>query len=127
MDRDPKHLQKMLLRTNDHKGTSMLEIYQNCIVFNDGAFQLFTDKKSRPRETIYLEQGEPIARLAATLTSAEALGAVPILDTHLPAAISVSGPAERLPLKKLEKAAVLLKEVASKLTDESDEGPSLDD
>ncbi|MEX0647329.1 MAG: 2-oxoacid:ferredoxin oxidoreductase subunit beta [Balneolaceae bacterium] len=60
MDRDPKHLKKMLLRTHQHKGTSMLEIYQNCIVFNDGAFELFTDKKSRPRETIYLEHGEPL-------------------------------------------------------------------
>ena len=38
----------------------MLEILQNCIVFNDGAFELFTDKKSRPRETIYLEDGEPL-------------------------------------------------------------------
>lgn len=60
MDRDPKHLQKMLKRTHEHKGASMLEIYQNCIVFNDGAFELFTDKKSRPREAIYLEQGEPL-------------------------------------------------------------------
>ncbi len=60
MDRDPKHLQKMLKRTHEHSGTSMLEIYQNCIVFNDGAFELFTDKKSRPREAIYLEDGEPL-------------------------------------------------------------------
>jgi len=60
MDRDPKHLQKMLLRASQHKGTSMLEILQNCIVFNDGAFELFTDKKSRPRKTIYLEDGEPM-------------------------------------------------------------------
>lgn len=60
MDRDPKHLNRMLLRAHQHRGTSMLEIYQNCIVFNDGAFELFTDKKSRPRETIYLEHGEPL-------------------------------------------------------------------
>ena len=60
MDRDPKHLRKMLKRTHEHKGASMLEIYQNCIVFNDGAFELFTDKKSRPREAIYLDQGEPL-------------------------------------------------------------------
>ena len=60
MDRDPKHLQKMLLRASEHKGTSMLEILQNCIVFNDGAFELFTDKKTRPRETIYLEDGDPL-------------------------------------------------------------------
>jgi 2-oxoglutarate/2-oxoacid ferredoxin oxidoreductase subunit beta len=60
MDRDPKHLQEMILRTHAHQGTSMLEIYQNCIVFNDGAFELFTDKKSRPREAIYLENGKPL-------------------------------------------------------------------
>ncbi|SMO79166.1 2-oxoacid:ferredoxin oxidoreductase subunit beta [Gracilimonas mengyeensis] len=60
MDRDPRHLQKMLQRTHAHQGASMLEIYQNCIVFNDGAFELFTDKKSRPREAIYLEQDEPL-------------------------------------------------------------------
>ncbi|MEX0770556.1 MAG: 2-oxoacid:ferredoxin oxidoreductase subunit beta [Balneolaceae bacterium] len=60
MDRDPRHLQELIQRTNKHRGTSMLEIYQNCIVFNDGAFELFTDKKSRPRETIYLEHGEPL-------------------------------------------------------------------
>lgn len=60
MDRDPRHLQQMLERSHEHQGTSMLEIYQNCIVFNDGAFELFTDKKSRPREAIYLEDGEPL-------------------------------------------------------------------
>ncbi len=60
MDRDPKHLNEMILRANQHRGTSMLEIYQNCIVFNDGAFGLFTDKQSRPAETIYLEHGKPL-------------------------------------------------------------------
>ena len=40
IDRDPKHLREMLKRSNDHKGTSLLEIYQNCNVFNDGAFFL---------------------------------------------------------------------------------------
>lgn len=60
MDRDPRHLNAMLKRAHEHQGASMLEIYQNCIVFNDGAFELFTDKRSRPRETIYLEHGEPM-------------------------------------------------------------------
>nr|WP_242978801.1 2-oxoacid:ferredoxin oxidoreductase subunit beta [Rhodohalobacter mucosus] len=60
MDRDPRHLKEMLLRAGNHRGTSMLEIYQNCIVFNDGAFELFTDKKSRPNEAIYLEHGKPL-------------------------------------------------------------------
>jgi 2-oxoglutarate ferredoxin oxidoreductase subunit beta len=60
MDREPNHLKQMLLMANLHRGTSMLEIYQNCIVFNDGAFELFTDKKTRPREAIYLEQDQPL-------------------------------------------------------------------
>lgn len=60
MDRDPKHLKEMILRSHQHNGASMLEIYQNCVVFNDGAFELFTDKKSRPTEAIYLEDGEPL-------------------------------------------------------------------
>ncbi len=60
MDRDPKHLQEMLLRSNAHKGTSFLEIYQNCNIFNDGAFEIFTEKATKPIETIFLEQGKPL-------------------------------------------------------------------
>lgn len=60
MDRDPKHLQEMLKRSHAHKGTSFLEIYQNCNIFNDGAFEVFTDKKSRKEEALYLEQGRPL-------------------------------------------------------------------
>jgi len=60
MDRDPKHLQDMLLRSNAHKGTSFLEIYQNCNIFNDGAFEIFTEKASKPIETLFLEHGKPL-------------------------------------------------------------------
>jgi 2-oxoglutarate ferredoxin oxidoreductase subunit beta len=60
MDRDPKHLQEMLLRSNAHKGASFLEIYQNCNIFNDGAFEIFTEKSSKPMETLFLEQGKPL-------------------------------------------------------------------
>lgn len=60
MDRDPKHLQAMLIRTQQHKGASFLEIYQNCNIFNDGAFEIFTEKSSKPEETIFLEQGKPL-------------------------------------------------------------------
>lgn len=60
MDRDPKHLQEMLLRSNAHKGSSFLEIYQNCNIFNDGAFEIFTEKSSKPTETLFLEQGKPL-------------------------------------------------------------------
>jgi 2-oxoglutarate ferredoxin oxidoreductase subunit beta len=60
MDRDPKHLQQSLIRANQHKGASFLEIYQNCNIFNDGAFEIFTEKSSKPEETLFLEQGKPL-------------------------------------------------------------------
>jgi len=60
MDRDPKHLQAMLLRTHQHKGASFLEIYQNCNIFNDGAFEVFTEKSSKMQEVLFLEQGKPL-------------------------------------------------------------------
>lgn len=60
MDRDPKHLQNMLLRSHSHRGSSFLEIYQNCNIFNDGAFEIFTDKKTKSNETLFLEHGQPL-------------------------------------------------------------------
>lgn len=60
MDRDPKHLQEMLTRSHQHKGSSFLEIYQNCNIFNDGAFEVFTDKSSKADETIFMENGKPL-------------------------------------------------------------------
>lgn len=60
MDRDPKHLQSMLVRTHEHRGASFLEIYQNCNIFNDGAFEIFTEKGTKPDETIFLENGQPM-------------------------------------------------------------------
>lgn len=60
MDRDPKHLQSMILRAHYHKGASFLEIYQNCNIFNDGAFEIFTEKKSKAEEDLFLEHGKPL-------------------------------------------------------------------
>lgn len=60
MDRDPVHLKDMLRRSNAHIGTSLLEIYQNCNVFNDGTFELFTEKSSKKEETIFLENNKPL-------------------------------------------------------------------
>src|SRR4030095_3918315 len=60
MDRDPKHLQAMLLRANQHTGASFLEIYQNCNIFNDGAFEIYTEKGTKMQETLFLEQGKPL-------------------------------------------------------------------
>ncbi len=60
MDRDPKHLQEILRRANAHKGTSFVEIYQNCSVFNDGAFFIYSDKETKKLETLMLEHGKPL-------------------------------------------------------------------
>ena len=60
LDRDPKHMREMLMRSNNHKGTSLLEIYQNCNVFNDGAFFGMTDKATKMNQTLFLEHGQPL-------------------------------------------------------------------
>jgi 2-oxoglutarate ferredoxin oxidoreductase subunit beta len=60
MDRDPKHLQEMVRRAEHHRGTAFIEIYQNCNVFNDGAFFKFTEKESRDDNVVYLHHGKPL-------------------------------------------------------------------
>jgi 2-oxoglutarate/2-oxoacid ferredoxin oxidoreductase subunit beta len=60
MDRDPKHLQEILLASYMHKGASFLEIYQNCNIFNDGTFEVYTEKATKKDEAIFLEHGKPL-------------------------------------------------------------------
>jgi 2-oxoglutarate ferredoxin oxidoreductase subunit beta len=60
MDRDPKHLQEMVRRAEKHHGSAFVEIYQNCSVFNDGAFFQFTEKETRDENVVYLEHGKPL-------------------------------------------------------------------
>lgn len=60
MDRDPKHQQEIYKRAYYHKGASFVEIYQNCNVFNDGTFEIFTEKASKPEHTLFLEHGKPL-------------------------------------------------------------------
>ena len=60
IDRDQKHLQSILRRAAEHIGTSFIEIYQNCNVFNDGAFSQFTDKEIKDDNVVLLEHGKPL-------------------------------------------------------------------
>jgi 2-oxoglutarate ferredoxin oxidoreductase subunit beta len=60
LDKDPKHLQKVLRRAVEHKGTSFVEVYQNCNIFNDGTFDAFTDKSVRADKMIQIEHGQPL-------------------------------------------------------------------
>jgi len=60
MDRDPKQMRDVLREANEHKGTSLIEIYQNCNVFNDGAFEVYTDKATKANTTVFVEHGQPL-------------------------------------------------------------------
>jgi 2-oxoglutarate ferredoxin oxidoreductase subunit beta len=59
-DLDRKHMIEMFRAAHDHKGASFVEIYQNCNVFNDGAYEDITAKDNRPDMLIPLEHGAPI-------------------------------------------------------------------
>jgi 2-oxoglutarate/2-oxoacid ferredoxin oxidoreductase subunit beta len=60
IDRDKQHLPAVLRAAAAHKGSAFIEIYQNCPVFNDGAFAALTDKDTKALNQIRLEHGEPI-------------------------------------------------------------------
>jgi 2-oxoglutarate/2-oxoacid ferredoxin oxidoreductase subunit beta len=55
-----KHLAEILRRAAEHKGTSFVEIYQNCNIFNDGAWVHVTDADKKDENTLILEDGEPM-------------------------------------------------------------------
>ncbi|HET6249556.1 MAG TPA: 2-oxoacid:ferredoxin oxidoreductase subunit beta [Tepidisphaeraceae bacterium] len=60
IDVDVKHLEYVLERAANHKGTAFVEIYQNCNIFNDGAYDYATDKAVKSENVIYLEHGKPL-------------------------------------------------------------------
>src|SRR3954471_24592757 len=60
IDVDVKHLEYVLERAAKHTGTAVVEIYQNCNIFNDGAFEYATDKTTKSDTTLYLENGKPL-------------------------------------------------------------------
>jgi 2-oxoglutarate ferredoxin oxidoreductase subunit beta len=60
LDRDPEHLRGVIKAAFEHKGTSFVEIYQNCNVYNDGAFFSYTEKDTKADNTVFLEHGEPL-------------------------------------------------------------------
>ena len=60
LDSDRKHLTSVLRQAVEHRGSSLVEIYQNCPIFNDGAFDVLKDRDSAQARLIRLEHGEPI-------------------------------------------------------------------
>jgi 2-oxoglutarate/2-oxoacid ferredoxin oxidoreductase subunit beta len=60
LDSDRKHLTSVLRAAATHPGTALIEIYQNCNIFNDGAFDALKDQQTAQEAVIRLEHGEPI-------------------------------------------------------------------
>jgi 2-oxoglutarate ferredoxin oxidoreductase subunit beta len=59
-DMDRKHMMTTFRRAYEHQGASLVEVYQNCNVFNDGAFEQILAKGARPQMLIPLEHGQPV-------------------------------------------------------------------
>jgi len=60
VDTETQHLQEMISRMAQHKGSALLEIYQNCPVFNDGAFEEMKDRKTKSEHLLELVHGQPL-------------------------------------------------------------------
>jgi 2-oxoglutarate ferredoxin oxidoreductase subunit beta len=60
IDVNIKHLGEVLKRAAEHKGTAFVEIYQNCNIFNDGAWDYATDKSTKADTIVELEHGKPL-------------------------------------------------------------------
>jgi 2-oxoglutarate ferredoxin oxidoreductase subunit beta len=60
IDRDTAHLEETLYQAAKHRGVSFVEVYQNCNIFNNGAFAAYADKDVRQDKLLYLENGKPL-------------------------------------------------------------------
>lgn len=60
IDREPKHMASMIDKAAGHKGLAFIEVYQNCNIFNDGAYAPLTDKETKDDHVLHLEHGEPM-------------------------------------------------------------------
>jgi 2-oxoglutarate ferredoxin oxidoreductase subunit beta len=60
IDVNIKHLGMVLQRAADHNGTAFVEVYQNCNIFNDGAFNYATDRGTKLDTTLEIEHGKPM-------------------------------------------------------------------
>jgi 2-oxoglutarate ferredoxin oxidoreductase subunit beta len=60
VDRFPKHTRETLHLAQNHDGTSFIEIFQNCLIFNDGAFEDVSSREGRKENVLYLEHGQPL-------------------------------------------------------------------
>jgi 2-oxoglutarate ferredoxin oxidoreductase subunit beta len=79
-DSDRKHLTETLRAAAEHRGTALIEIYQNCPIFNDGAFDVLKDREQAQARLIHLVDGEPVrvgTEQVVVRTDSGELGVVP--------------------------------------------------
>jgi 2-oxoglutarate ferredoxin oxidoreductase subunit beta len=60
IDTDPKHMIEVFKEAQAHKGTSIIEVYQNCVIFNDKVHDKYTNRATRDEYSIRLEAGKPM-------------------------------------------------------------------
>lgn len=60
IDTDPKHMIETFQKAQEHKGTSVVEILQNCVIFNDKVHDEYTNRTTRDDHTVRLENGRPM-------------------------------------------------------------------
>ena len=60
IDTDPKHMQEVFLAAEEHQGTSFIEIFQNCVIFNDKVHDAYTNRATRDEHTVRVKHGEPM-------------------------------------------------------------------
>jgi 2-oxoglutarate ferredoxin oxidoreductase subunit beta len=60
IDTDPKHMQEVFLAAEQHQGTSFIEVFQNCVIFNDKVHEKYTNRQTRDDFTVRLKNNEPM-------------------------------------------------------------------
>ena len=60
IDTDPMHMIAIFVAAEKHRGTSLVEIYQNCLIFNEGTHDLYTKKDTRDDNSVRVEHGKPL-------------------------------------------------------------------
>jgi 2-oxoglutarate ferredoxin oxidoreductase subunit beta len=86
IDSDRKHLTSVLRAASAHEGSAFVEIYQNCNIFNDGAFDVLKDGDTRDAATIRMEHGQPL-RSATQSVVRGADGMLELVDGESPDAM----------------------------------------
>jgi 2-oxoglutarate ferredoxin oxidoreductase subunit beta len=95
-----KHLVDQVKSMHAHRGTSFIEIFQNCNIFNDGAWASFTDRGARDEKVLYLEAGKPLIwgkeqRMGLVQRGFGGLAAVPLTSPEDEAKVLVHDPSDK--------------------------------